>query len=76
MAFIVEFDDHALAQLQAQANAAGQAVIRQVNAEMSGQSVAKVAAALRARLHAAGLKPDEQDVNEIAQAISAGTLTE
>jgi hypothetical protein len=72
----IEFDPKAIAEIQAEANAAGQKVVRQVNAEMSGQPVGEIAAELRARLRAAGMAPDETGVMECAESISAGTLTE
>jgi hypothetical protein len=72
----IEFNPRAIAEIQAAANAAGQQVVRQVNAEMSGRPVGEIATELRTRLRAAGMKPDETGVMECAESISAGTLTE
>jgi hypothetical protein len=72
----VQINERALAQLQQDANAEVQAVIRGVNVAMGGQDVNEVKAELDRRLRALGVSPNPAAVLEYAQGIADGTLTE
>lgn len=70
--------DDAAAKLQVQANQHLQDVIREVNADMSGQPAEAVYDRLVARLQQEipGLQVDEPNLRKVAQEISDGTVTD
>jgi hypothetical protein len=64
----------AAAKVQSDYDAIGQNVIRSVNAEMAGQPAEDVLAALRARIRAAGLEPNDDGLRAAAAAIASRSL--
>jgi hypothetical protein len=64
-----------IAQMQAEMNDRARAMIREVNAEMTGRPAAEVLAALTSRMQAAGFEPNVTTLRECAQSISDGTCT-
>lgn len=72
----IEFNEEAIADLQRDINAKAKDCIRQVNADMAGHPVNEVTDALRTRLTAIGVDPDDEGLKLYAQDISDRTLSE
>jgi hypothetical protein len=72
--FKLTINEAVFAKVQAQANAVGQSVLRDVNARMQGGDVAEIQAAIEAGMRAENVTPNAEAIAEYAQSIADGTL--
>lgn len=72
----IEFNEDVLREIQENANAAGQQVIRDVNGSHKGRPVDEVEVELLRRYLDIGVEPNRPVVREFAESIADGTLIE